>query len=132
MVAALDHTAGVVLGQAQVALKSNDEIPALRTLSTRLTWRGAANECVALGSKSPADLNNHNPMNPTCDCQLASRASSCSTARRIQLETDRSSAAARFRISLRSSSGNHTGTGSLSLALRRTGGPSGTWLSGSA
>jgi predicted transposase YbfD/YdcC len=31
LVAALDHTAGVVLGQVQVALKSN-EIPALRTL----------------------------------------------------------------------------------------------------
>ena len=56
--------------------------------------------------------------NPACDCQLVSRASSCSTARRIQLETDRPSATARFRISLKSSSGNRTGTGSLSLALR--------------
>jgi hypothetical protein len=56
------------------------------------------------------------------DDQLAPRVSSCSTARRLQLDTERSSAAERVRTSLRRSSGNRTGTGSLSLAFRRTGG----------
>jgi len=63
---------------------------------------------------------------------LAFFRNSCSTARRIQFETDRSSAAARSRTSASKVSGKRTGTGSLSLRRRRTEGPLGTWFAGSA
>jgi hypothetical protein len=58
--------------------------------------------------------------------------SSRSTARRIQADTDRSSASAASRILARVSGGNLTGTSSDSLEARRRTGPRGVWLLGSA
>lgn len=58
--------------------------------------------------------------------------SSCSTARRIHAETDRSSASARRLTSARSSGGNRTGMGAVRRLVRRRGPPCGSWLAGSA
>lgn len=57
--------------------------------------------------------------------------SSCSTARRIQLDTDLLSSSARRRTSSNVAGGNRTRRGSVILERRR-GGPCGTWLSGRA
>jgi len=62
----------------------------------------------------------------------AERDNSCSTARRIQAETERSSASAARLTSSSKSAGKRTGTGVLSGRLRRRAGPWGSWFRGSA
>ena len=62
----------------------------------------------------------------------AERLSSCSTARLIQEDTERSSASARFLISSMVASGKRTGMGAVSLALRRRGSPRSSRFSGLA
>lgn len=60
------------------------------------------------------------------------RDNSCSTARRIHAETERSSASAARLTSSSRSAGNRTGTGVLIGRFRRRAGPWGSWLAGSA
>jgi pimeloyl-ACP methyl ester carboxylesterase len=63
----------------------------------------------------------------------AVRRSSCATARRIQAESERSSASAARRACSSRSGGNRTGTGALSwVPSRRDAGTCGSWFSGCA
>lgn len=100
-------------------------VRAVPRLKPRAAWAGRC------GTDCPS-ANARSRIGGAGSAQPGRRSSSASTARRIHADTDRSSAAALSRTASRVSTGNRTGTGSDIRSRRRTAGPCGTWLSGSA